>query len=441
MTITALSNNFHRAKYVFAPVSTADCVFRDNIKHSLHNYNNCAIILGMSLKILLRKLYRSRYHYSPLITVEISKSRLIHNLEQFQDLTEHHSVAPVLKSNAYGHGLVEVAQIIEEYSKKSNYKIPFLVVDSYFEVMALRSQGIKLPLLTIGYIGEETIAHNRLKNVSFTITSLESLKRLSEAKFSGFGNTKKIHLKIDTGMRRQGILPGEVDEAISILKTQANLILEGVCSHLNDADNTDTSFTKKQIELWNKISRKLQSEFPTLKYLHLSNTDGHRYAKEINATVSRLGLGLYGLLDTKGFNEKLTQEPVMEIKTVLTGIKKIRRGESIGYSNSFIADKDLTVATVPVGYYEGVDRRLSNIGTMLVGKERIPCRIIGRVSMNITSLDISGIKDPHIGTEVIVVSRNNADANSMTKIAELCGTITYEGSVKIPTHLKRVIVP
>ena len=396
-------------------------------------------------------LSRRRFPYQPLITVEISRNRLLHNLHEFRKLapkmthtvragfslkpvqtspTPIGMVAPVLKSNAYGHGFQEVAAILRHETQ-----IPFFVVDSYFEALALRSAGVRAQILIMGYTRPETILHSHLSNTVFTITSLETLRHLEETT-----NRIPVHLKIDSGMHRQGILPDEVERATELLSENPLIVLKGICSHLCDADNVDPSFTEGQINTWNKIARHFKAEFSTLEYIHLAATDGHRYTGDIEANVSRLGIGLYGLVDAHGFTPALDLLPVMSMKTIITSIKKISRDMTVGYGNTFEAQKDMTIATIPAGYYEGVDRRLSNIGSIGVGQENAVCSIVGRVSMNITTLDVSHLTDIHIGTPVTVVSNNTTDQNSILSIAKKCGTIPYEIAVHVPAQLKRVIV-
>ena len=149
----------------------------------------------------------------------------------------------------------------------------------------------------------------------------------------------------------------------------------------------------------------------------------------------RLGIGLYGM--NVGI-ERLDLRPALEMRTRITSIHTLHAGESVGYNATFKAPQDMRVATIPVGYAEGVDRRLSSKGSILV--RGTSCPIIGRVSMNITSLDISNVADVHVGDEVTVISPNAADPNGVEAIADLCGTIPYEILVHIPAHLRRVII-
>jgi alanine racemase len=426
---------------------------------------------------LLTWASKRRFPYEPLIRVEINRNALIHNINEFRKLApkDHHGhaqIAPVLKSNAYGHGLIEVAHALQH-----EHHIPFFIVDSYFEAIALRAKGIKNHLLVIGYTRPETIRDSNLSNVSFTVTNMETLRIIAVQKIERWASNEghlgfrslnlrfrpkvvHIHLKIDTGMHRQGILPNEIDEAINLLKHDGAgkrpVILEGIVSHLCDADNADETFSESQIHVWNKIVERFQHEFKSLKYIHLSATDGHRLTPDITANVSRLGIGLYGISQNTALSSRVNLLPALEMKTIITGIKKLSVGETIGYGNTFKATQDMTIATIPVGYFEGVDRRLSrsNIssalandgGVVLVGIKRIPCPIIGRVSMNITNIDVSKIAEDlakggvRVGDEVTVISNVSGDENSIVNIAKKCATISYEIAVHIPAHLKRIVI-
>lgn len=386
------------------------------------------------LKKWLTRLAKSRYPYEPLITIEISRGRLIGNLVEFEKLSPNVQISPVLKSNAYGHGLVEVAQAIEESHVIAT--IPFFVVDSYFEAVVLRTHDIKTPLLIVGYNRPETIATSVLKNVSFVVTSMDTLKALAK---NNHKIKSPIHIKIDTGMRRQGVLPEEINEAILIVKN-SDISLQGVCSHMPDADNPDSTFTTKQIDIWNSIVARFKKDFPGIRYIHLSNTDGHRFSDKIHANVARLGIGLYGLIDGSLFPTRINVKPVMKMRTIITGTKELKTGDTVGYGNTFKAERPMKIATIPVGYFEGIPRQMSNKGSVLVGENNIPCRIVGRISMNIITIDVSDVRDVAIGTPVVVISDEANDANSITSIAKTCNTITYEIAVKIPAHLKRIVV-
>lgn len=376
---------------------------------------------------LIRKVRRKFSNYAPIVEVAVSRSRLLHNLHEYQNKYPRLRFAPVLKSNAYGHGLVEVAEILDKES------IAFLVLDSLYEALVLRSRGIKSKILIIGYTEVGNMVSSRLAGASFAVTSLEQLKELAVKAH----NKIKIHLKIDTGMNRQGLEIGELDEVKKILKGSEYLILEGICSHLSDADGDDRAFTREQIGKWNKTVSFFKKEFPEIEFFHLSNTAGAAYVGDIDANVGRLGLGLYGINASP--REKLELEPVLEMRSVVSSVREVKIGESVGYNAGFVASKNMKAATVPTGYFEGVDRRLSNRGFFKIGATF--CPIVGKVSMNITSIDVSGISrnEVKLGTPVTIISRENEDKNSAQNLAELCDTIPYEILVHIPQHLRRTV--
>ncbi|MBI4239895.1 alanine racemase [Candidatus Uhrbacteria bacterium] len=379
------------------------------------------------MRSIFRKLRRSRFSYKPLVEVFIYASALRHNYSFFQNRKQGLSVAPVLKSNAYGHGLVNVAQVVDTLSA------PFLAVDSYFEALVLRNEGIRSPLLVIGYTPQENIERSRLKKIFFTIVSLDELEVLSRT----LSVSRTFHLKVDTGMRRQGIGCADISKAALLVKKNPNIILDGLCSHFADADGQSTVFTREQIQKWNEAVRFFRKEFPALSYYHISQTAGVEYAQECDANVLRLGLGLYGMTTNPREDDQLLR-PALEMRSILATLRQISSGEKVGYNITFQAERNMKIATVPVGYYEGIDRRLSSKGSFMIGDT--PCPIVGRVSMNITSIDVSAVSSAKLGMPVTIISSQKKDANSVEQFAVLCGAIPYELLVRIPSQLRRTLV-
>jgi alanine racemase len=449
------------------------------------------------MRNILKKIFAPRTNYQPLIEIRIFQDAILHNLKEYQNKYPNLRFAPVLKSNAYGHGLINIGKILD------NQNLPFFMVDSFFEALQLRRENIKTKILILGYNRLNETIGGKLKNVSFGVIDFEQLKQIIAA----LKKPQTFHLKIDTGMHRQGILVEQVDEAIKLIKSNSNFILEGVCSHFATADDGDQSFVKQQIEIWNKITGKFKNEFPSsrrhseaergkaaaaeesqsakeilhasdalgaqddatsIKYFHVSNTAGTFYTSGLDVNVGRLGIGLYGINQSPF--EKLNLQPALEMVSIISSIKKIKSGEKVGYGITFTAPKDMVVATVPVGYNEGVDRRLSNIGFFKVAD--VDCPLVGRVSMNMSSIDVTGVipealsaseklsgiqsqakvLDPQadrmhlagmtqikLEQEVQIISPNSTDKNSVENIAKLCNCLPYEVLVKIPSYLKRVI--
>jgi len=380
----------------------------------------------MRLFKTLRLLKQNFSKQDPLIKVYIDREKLLHNLNSFQKEYPTVKFAPVLKSNAYGHGLLPIAQILE------GKNIAFLVVDSLYEARLLRSNGIKTKILVIGYTRTEEIKKNRLKNVSFTLTGLTQFLKLKKT----LHKTQYFHLKVDTGMHRQGFLIEEVKTEIKHLSENKKIVIEGVCSHFADADNLNQSFCLKQVESWNQIIAFLKEKIPNIKYFHLAATGGTFYLKKAHTNVARLGLGLYGMDPSK--IRKMNLKPVLEVRSIISGLKKVKKGNFIGYSLTFEAKKELLSAVVPAGYFEGIDRRLSNRGFFKI--KNTFCPILGRVSMNMTTIDVTKMKNVSIEDEVLLISSCSSDKNSILNIAQTCETNPYEILVHLPQHLRRELI-
>ncbi len=378
----------------------------------------------MRLFSYLRSLKKSFSPYKRFIEILIFKDHILHNLKAYREKALPAEVAPVIKSNAYGHGLIEVARILDRQG------VPFLVVDSLYEARRLRYEGITSPILVVGYTPTENILSSVPRKTTVTVATLEQLAELAQSESDAV-----IHIKIDTGMHRQGIQPREIKEAIKVVQ-ESSLVLEGICSHFADADGETDEFTNRQIATWNTAVEEFQKVFPTLRYMHLSATAGIRLSKEIRANVVRLGKGLYGINPVPRWPIEL--KPALEMRTVISAIRTLGPGERVGYNGTFETKHETRVATVPVGYYEGVDRRLSNKGAFEVhGKA---CPILGRISMNISSLDVTDVPDAKIGDAVTVISADRDAPNSVENIAKRCNTISYDIVARIPEHLGRRVI-
>jgi len=388
------------------------------------------MLLDRVLTKLVRPVFRrwreARYGYTRLVEVVVHRASLLHNLRQYQQIHPACRVAPVLKSNAYGHGLVEVARVFDRP------ETPFLVVDGYYEALILRNEGIRTGILVIGYTATENIVACTLKGVAFTLLDLEQLRELSET----LTVSRRFHLKLDTGMHRQGLLLAEQEAAFEAVRRNKNLVLEGLCSHLADADGPDAAFTEQQIARWNQAVAAAREMFPGLKYLHLANTAGSAFAGRIEANVMRVGIGLYGINPSRHLT--LDLKPALEVRSRVAAVKRIRQGDKVGYNVTYEAERDLTLAIIPTGYNSCVDRRLSNKGFFQINN--VVCPIIGRVSMNITTVDAEAVHGVKKGDPVTVVSAHSEDPNSVEHIAALCGTIPYVVLVNLSPLLRRRMV-
>lgn len=371
---------------------------------------------------LLKKLIHSlRYRktHDPLIKVHINKAALCFNYEYFTSIGK--PVIPVLKANAYGHGLIEVASILD------SYKPTYLAVDSLDEAIRLRRQGIVSPILILGYCSVQNMLHAKLPHVTYVISSISQLQEWSQSQQGA-----QIHLEVNTGMNRHGIDIHEIQKAQEIIQ-HTKLTVTGICSHFADADVTDSNITNWQVKEWNEVVQKTKILFPTATVFHLANTEGSLL--DLNTTATRVGGGLYGLDLTSNHSFGITK-PIMSIETIITSIRDIPQGAGVGYNHTFIAPKHMKIASIPMGYNEGIDRRLSNKGVVYIRDKR--CPIVGRVSMNITLIDVSHV-DAKVGDAVEVISPIRKKENSFDTLAMICNTISYDLAVHISPTLRRVL--
>lgn len=348
-----------------------------------------------------------------LNTVELSSKALKHNYKYFKKLHPESAICPVLKSNAYGHGLIEIAKMLDGLGA------PYLVVDSFYEAFELKNAGIKTKCLIIGYTLPENYKHMSFKNVAVTVLDLETIKALGN-----LGKKVKIHLKVDTGMHRQGVPLDKVDEALELIAKYKKLDLEGICTHLADADNPDKNFTKLQVKEFTKVCKKND-----VKWKHISATAGAGiiFSKEFN--MIRLGLGLYGDSPIQKYAKNL--KPVMRFSSTIIDIKKLKKGQCVSYGCTFTAPRNMKIGIIPAGYYEGIDRRLSNKGYVFYGKSK--CKIIGTVCMNLTIIDLTGVKGARKGAKVDFINGN------VREIADICKTISYVIWTHIAPTIRRVV--
>lgn len=373
----------------------------------------------MHLFASLRKVYK------PLNLIEVSSAALHHNYTYLAK-SSGLEIAPVLKSNAYGHGSVLVAKALDDM------RAPFYCVDSIHEAYELLKQGIKTPILIMGYVDPQNLQGKRLP-FSFAVSSKESL--LSIAQYQPLAG---IHIFVDTGMHREGFRMQELPAILTLLKAMKQLHVQGLMSHFAASEKYDSPIAKVQVHNFQKAQQMFAKADIHPKWIHIANSSGvlhyDKYKGKIG-NLARPGLAIFGI-DPESKNKKL--KPALTFKTKLGQIKQIVPGETVGYDFTFKAKKPLQMGILPVGYNDGVDRRLSNNGVVTI--RGIACPIIGLVSMNLTAIDISSVKDPKIGEEVIIFSNNMNAKNAISAAALDSMTIPYTLPVNLAASTRRVLV-
>ena len=370
-----------------------------------------------------RELRAQRFPYQRQVWAHVYRSALEYNLCVFQKLCKDASVAPVLKSNAYGHGLIQVAQILDSVG------CPFFVVDGYHEALILRNEGIHTPLVVMGITPPKNIMYSRLRDVAFMVGDMEQLQILADRSMAKC----RLHLKINTGLHRHGIAPTDLGAAMKRIAASSRLEVEGLCSHFADASGADTEFTDMQVAAWNQLVAPYQDH---VRYVHIVNTAGTAWIPQTIGNVARVGLGCYGY-DTHP-SRNLSLRPALSIYSYLRSFRDIPPGDSVGYGRTWKAARQAKIALIPTGYQTCVDARLSNKGAFRVGGQT--CPIVGRVCMNTTMIDVSQVPEVQQDQRVEIIGISPQAKNSIRTVAQLCQTTPHIIFSGISPHLKRIIV-
>lgn len=357
---------------------------------------------------------------------EIDLDSLIHNFNTAKDFTSGDVVA-VIKADAYGHGAVTVAKALpKRYAK-------FLAVADVEEAIELRLSGIDKPILILGYTPSAYSNILNQYNLTQTVHTLSYARQLStEAKKNKF--TCNCHLKIDSGMSRIGFNWQDERELLACLALD-NLNFDGIYTHFAVSDRSgdkNGKFTKTQFERFISVCEFLEQNGYSFKHKHCCNSAGIMLEKDMHLDMTRLGIMLYGLKPDADLEMTLDVKPVMTLKTLITQIKTIKKGDTVSYGRTFKAKKDMKVATLCVGYADGYPRALSNKGEVLIWGKR--AKVLGRVCMDQVVVDVSDIAEANVGDEVILFGKDLP----VCEIAKKCGTINYEIVCGISRRVPRV---
>ncbi|OGE26269.1 alanine racemase [Candidatus Daviesbacteria bacterium RIFCSPHIGHO2_02_FULL_39_12] len=371
--------------------------------------------------------------YKTLNRIEISKKNLLGNFAYLSNLNHKLKIAPVVKSNGYGHGILEVSKALC-YTSDAERRIPFLCVDSLFEAYQLLKANIRMPILIMGFTDPRNLKVKKL-SFSYAVYNLDLAKVLND-----YQPGCKVHIFVDTGMGREGITMEQLPQFLGELKQLKNIKIEGLMSHLASSQDKHDKLFLHQIKNFKKAQSILKKMDIKPKWLHIAASGSivNPETRKIIAGVSNLvraGRALYGYPPT--FSD-IRLQPTLKFTTKLIQIKNINKYEKIGYNGTYTAKKNMLVGILPLGYYDGVDRGLSNKGVVTIGGKI--CPIIGRVSMNLTAIDLSKVKNPVANQQVIVYSDKKADKNSVENVAKICKKIPSEILVNLAASTKRVVV-
>ena len=375
---------------------------------------------------------------NPPAWCEIDLKALVHNFKELQKLAmknmSHPSgIMPVIKADAYGHGMTQVAECLRECGCQ------YWAVSNASEGLHLRATGFKEKILLF----ESTLVTEVKDIVEYkltpTVSTLEMAHALDRCALRA-GTQVPVHIKIDTGMGRLGVNEDQALDFVQKLREECpHLILEGIYTHLPVAD-TDRDFTLSQMRRFRDMVYSLENQFITFSFVHAGNSMGLGDYKSELFNLARPGIMLYGIYPLEELKKKVLLKPVMSVKSRIIFVQTIAKGRGISYGHTFKAKEDITVAIVPIGYSNGYLRSLSNKAFVLV--DGVRCPVVGRVTMDQTIVDITAAtlsgRIPKTGDEVVIMGEQQGSSVTADEIAQWADTISYEILCSLGNRLPRV---
>lgn len=344
--------------------------------------------------------------------MEVSSKCFKQNISNIRKYVNNKEIMPVIKANGYGTYINKRLDLINDFNI-----VAVAIVD---EAKELRDLGYKKEIFVLNQPYKEDIPDIIKYNVTIGISDFNFLETLSNV------NDKiKIHLEIETGMNRTGIKLDDLNKFINKIKMCDNIIVEGVYTHMSAAD-TDYDYTNKQLEIFEKAVNIIKENF-NIKYIHSSASNGLINFNDNVSNMVRPGIIMYGYESFKGANKKIDIKPICKLKTKVDFLKTIEKGESVSYSRKFIANKKMKVATIAIGYADGLRRNLTN-GYVVVNSKK--AKIIGTICMDSCMIDVTDIDDVNVGTIVYIwdnelITLDEVANNSQTINYEIMSTISY----------------
>lgn len=341
----------------------------------------------------------------------------------------------IVKSNAYGHGLIAAASILQSSAV-------FFGVDSIDEALELKKAGIKNPILILGYVPPSMLAYvaqNSFRLCVYDISVLKELVRLSKHMH------KKVfvHIKIETGTHRQGVMPEDLRAFAKVLKkSEPYILVEGAYTHFADTENVQSLYYQEQLSAFQSGVKIFEEESVRPAYLHAAASAAVLLYPESYFNMARLGVALYGMYPSADVADTIKKraalKPALTWKTRIAQVKTIPAGKTIGYDRAYKAEKKVKIAIIPVGYWDGYDRGLSNKGMVLIRGTK--CSVVGNICMNMCMVDVTRVPQARAGEEAVLLGKQKKEHITAEQIAAQINTINYEVVTRINPLIPRVIV-
>lgn len=366
---------------------------------------------------------------------DISLDALHHNIQSVKaELKPGTRILASVKANAYGHGVVEISRAVERYG------VDYLGVAFLDEALQLRKEGIKLPILVLGFVAPEHMEIALEHEVTIALyreDQLQAAVKLAE----GHNKQLKVHVKIDTGMGRLGIVG--FDEAISFIERAMAvpaLRVEGIFTHYSKADEADKAYTSKQYERFQAIEQHVRNEGWDIPIIHAANSAGGMETPSWTGDMVRLGIAMYGLYPSEEVNkQKIALQPVLSLKTKVVHVKEAPAEWGISYGARYVTAQPEWIGTLPIGYADGYSRMLSGKIEVLLAGKRVP--VLGAICMDQCMVSLDQLKEYQLeellDQEVVLIGEQGSQRITTEEIADKLGTINYELTCMIASRVAR----
>ncbi len=355
---------------------------------------------------------------APLTWIEVDLDAIAHNVSAIKaHVGPGVQVMAVVKANAYGHGALPAALAALHGGAQR------LAVARAGEGLALRAAGIAAPILVLGYTPPQEVFQAVEAGLTLTVTEADVAARVAEAA-QALGRPAAVHVKVDTGMGRFGLLPEEVVGFAQALTTHSGIVLEGLFTHFAVADAADSTYTRAQFVVFQQVLAALEGAGIAIPLRHVANSAATLALPETHLDAVRPGIAIYGLRPSGEVAPAVTLRPALALKSHVARVRTLPAGSSISYGRTYITPRALPVALVPVGYGDGYHRLLSSRGAVLINDRR--CPIVGRVCMDQFVVDVSEAGAVAVGDEVVLIGAQGEDCITADEVARQAETINYE---------------
>lgn len=369
------------------------------------------------------------------VYAKIDLDAVAYNMEEMKRrINGNTQIMAVLKTDGYGHGAVPIAEMIEKYDYIWGFAVATLD-----EAVVLRTEGVKKPILVLGCIFPDQYMEMLEHDIRMNVYSEEMAKEISRMARRE-GKTAYIHIKLDTGMARLGFSISEESlESIVRISQMPNVKMEGVFTHFAKADETDKTFTKKQIRDFVYMTNALKDNGVTFEYEHCANSAAIIDVEEARFDLVRAGIAMYGLYPSEDVDKNQVRlKPALALKSHIAFVKEIEAGTPVSYGGTFVADKKMKIATIPVGYGDGYPRNLSDKGYVLIRGKK--AHIIGRICMDQFMVDVTDVEGVSFGDKVTLIGRDGNESISVECLSDICGRFNYEFICDLGKRIPRVYV-